>query len=49
MVTRLPAAIPLGRLDWLLTANVRSVPLSPRTTSQLPLDDTTVPVIVWLL
>jgi hypothetical protein len=36
----------LGTFEDLSTTNVRSVPSVPRTTSQLPLDDTTVPDMV---
>lgn len=45
-MTRLPAVRPEGTFELVSTMNVRSVPSSPRMTSQLPLDDTTVPVIV---
>ena len=41
-----PAVRLLGTVDDLSTTKVRSVPSEPRTTSQLPLEETTVPDIV---
>jgi len=42
----LPAVRLLGTVDDLSTTNVRSVPSVPRITSQLPLEETTVPCMV---
>jgi hypothetical protein len=44
--TLAPAVRLLGTLDDVSTTKVRSVPSLPRITSQLPLDETTVPCMV---